>query len=312
MPHTDYLRFANYSDSLHKLISGRNCSLLASGVQRRHFGVEVECCDYTMYDESILDYDTGRDACAALFSPFQEDFTDLFHIKEDCSLCGRSFEMVTAPMTMKLLKMLDWSKFFEAIRSQDYIQTDFNDYDKAGIHVHVNRKSFDKPFEAAVNALLFISDNEDIIRRFARRAPGTWDSWCAVPSWANDEDLLEAIDAASAGDYSEFGHEWTKRFDTAETRYRCVNFRSTDTWELRIFNSTLDSQDMYNILDFTDALWQLCDKSYYDIDLDQMHDKLLELGNPIAAELMYNPPEDEDVYDNYSERWEHEDDSEDW
>lgn len=309
MSHTDYLRFANYSDNLHKLISGRNCSLLASGVQRRHFGVEVECCDYSRYDDSVLDSYTGREACRGLFSPFQEDFTDFFDVKEDCSLCGRSFEMVTAPMTMKLLKKLDWDKFFSTIRQENYHQTDFNDYDKAGIHVHVNRKSFDKPFEAAVNALLFISDHENVIRRFARRSPGTWDSWCSVPSWAGCG-LPEAIKLAASGDYYDFGN-MLARFPTQESRYRCVNFCSPNTWELRIFNSTLDSQTMYNILDFTDALWQLCDKPYYDIDLDQMHDKLLELGNPVAAELMYNPPEDVDIYDDYEE-FKEDDENEVW
>ena len=313
MPHTCGLAFANYSKNLNRLLLGRNCSVLASGLQRRHFGVELEFCDYTSRYESEVDYDTAYAAINSLFEPINadSDSTSLFEVKDDGSLYGNAFEFVTSPMTMNLLRMLNWEDFFDVIKANNYIQTDFNECDKAGIHVHVNRKSLQYPFNAAVNALLFITANEDTIRRFARRAQPTWDSWCATPYCLEDGQLSEAIAYAEEGNYSVFGGGFGKKFRTDETRYRCVNFMSNNTWELRIFNSTLKAKDMYNILDFTDALWQVCDTETYDMSLEKMADKLHELGNDEVANYMFEPPEEEWVCDDYSYRWDEEEDDDD-
>ena len=296
MPSTENLLFANYSNKLGKIIVGRNCSLLDNGLQRRHFGVEIEACDYASGD-GYVDYDTAEDAVFCLFDPF--DTKDgLYDIKDDCSLVGNHFEMVTSPMTMSLLKGLNWPDFFDALLANGYKQTDFNDYDKAGIHVHVNRKSLSHPFEAAVNALAFITENEDTIRRFARRARSNWDDWCTTPyELYNHLDRFK--EEIANGDYSSFGWEYNSPIQVDETRYRAVNFCSDRTWELRIFNSTLDSQDMYNILDFAEALWDLADTDHYDMSIESMHDKLIELGNPVAASQMYKPPIDTRISDDY-------------
>ena len=178
MPSTTNLMFANFSSKLGRIITGRNCSLLEDGRQRRHFGVEIEACDYARH--SYVDEETAYDAINELFSPFDIG-ENLFEVKDDCSLAGNHFEMVTSPMTMSLLRGLDWEDFFKLLRNADYKQTDFNEYDKAGIHVHVNRQSLHHPFEAAVNALAFITENDDTIRRFARRSQGQWNDWCGTP-----------------------------------------------------------------------------------------------------------------------------------
>lgn len=316
MPHTTGLLFANYSKNLGRLITGRNCSLLADGRQRRHFGVEIECCDYTRRNESYVDYDTAYEAINSLFEPIgaDGDSNNLYDIHDDCSLWGNAFEFVTSPMTMDLLRKLNWEDFFDVIAHNDYVYNDFNSYDKAGIHVHVNKRSLKYPFEAAVNALLFITQNRNTIRRFARRNTYTWDDWCATPYWAHEGNRLNrAIEFAKAGDYSKFGSGFDAEFDTDETRYRCVNFQSSQTWELRIFNSTLRAQDMYNILDFTDALWDMCDKpNFEDINIVVMNKKLTALGNTEAADYMFYPPEDINPYEDYSSRWvENEEDEED-
>ena len=146
MPATTDLLFANFSNKLGRIITGRNCSLLDDGRQRRHFGVEIEACDYA--SSSYLDEDTAYGAINELFSPFDSIGEDLFKVKDDCSLVGNHFEMVTSPMTMNLLKSLNWEDFFSLLRNADYKQTNFNEYDKAGIHVHVNRRSLHHPFEA--------------------------------------------------------------------------------------------------------------------------------------------------------------------
>lgn len=295
MPSTENLCFANYSQKLGRIIMGRNCSLLEDGRQRRHFGVEIEACDYSSFDD--VDNETANNALHCLFSPFNE-MNGLCEIKDDCSLVGNHFEVVTAPMTMKLLKGLDWADFFDVIRAAGYQQTNFNKEDVAGIHVHVNRKSLHHPFEAAVNALTFITANEDRIRRFARRSKVQWDEWCSSPyDLANYPDRF--ISKITEGDYSSFGWEYDFPVQVNATRYSSVNFCSHNTWELRIFNSTLNAQDMYNILDFADALWELADTDHYEMSIESMYSKLKELGNLTAANEMLCPPNDTCVDDDY-------------
>lgn len=296
MPSTTDLMFANFSSKLGRIITGRNCSLLDDGRQRRHFGIEIEACDYAR--NSYVDDETASDAIYELFSSFP-GFEELSEVKDDCSLVGNHFEMVTSPMTMSLLRGLDWEDFFRVLRNADYKQTDFNEYDKAGIHVHVNRRSLYHPFEAAVNALAFITENEDTIRRFARRSQNQWNDWCGTP-YLLYNDIDEYLDEIKNGDYSAFGWEHTSNIRVDGTRYQSVNFCSSRTWELRIFNSTLEAEDMRNILDFADALWTLADTDSYDMSIEAMHNKLLELGNPIAANLMYEPPKDTHVSYDYS------------
>ena len=309
MPSTTNLMFANFSSKLGRIITGRNCSLLEDGRQRRHFGVEIEACDYARH--SYVDEETAYDAINELFSPFDIG-ENLFEVKDDCSLAGNHFEMVTSPMTMSLLRGLDWEDFFKLLRNADYKQTDFNEYDKAGIHVHVNRQSLHHPFEAAVNALAFITENDDTIRRFARRSQSQWNDWCGTPYRLADyiDNYLEEV---KNGDYSSFGWEYTSPIRVDDTRYQAVNFCSSRTWELRIFNSTLEAEDMRNILDFADALWALADTDRYDMSIESMHNKLLELGNPIAANQMYEPPKDTHASDDYSYCDEDEyDEDDDW
>lgn len=309
MPATTDLLFANFSNKLGRIITGRNCSLLDDGRQRRHFGVEIEACDYAR--KFHVDEETASDAIYELFSPFP-GCEELSKIKDDYSLAGNHFEMVTSPMTMNLLKSLNWEDFFNVLRTANYRQTNFNEYDKAGIHVHVNRRSLHHPFEAAVNALAFITENEDTIRRFARRSQSQWNDWCRTP-YRLYNDIDEYLAELKNGDYSAFGCEYTSNIRVDDTRYQAVNFCSSRTWELRIFNSTLEAEDMRNILDFADALWTLADTDHYDMSLESMHNKLLELGNVIAANQMYEPPKDTHASDDYDYRDDDEyDEDDDW
>lgn len=311
MPNTTDLMFANFSSKLGRIITGRNCSLLDDGRQRRHFGVEIEACDYARH--TYMDDETASDAIYELFSPFDIG-EDLFRIKDDCSLVGNHFEMVTSPMTMSLLRGLNWEDFFRVLRNAHYKQTNFNEYDKAGIHVHVNRRSLHHPFEAAVNALAFITENEDTIRRFARRSQSQWNDWCGTP-YRLYNDIDEYLDEIKNGDYDAFGWDYTSNIRVNDTRYQAVNFCSSTTWELRIFNSTLEAEDMRNILDFADALWTLADTDHYDMSLESMHNKLLELGNPTAANQVYEPPKDTHVSYDYSYEYRDEDEydeDDDW
>lgn len=309
MPATTDLYFANFSTKLGTVITGRNCSLIYDGRQRRHFGVEIEACDYARH--SYVDDETASDAIYELFSPFS-GCEELSKVKDDCSLAGNHFEMVTSPMTITLLRILNWEGFFRVLRNADYKQTDFNEYDKAGIHVHVNRRSLNHPFEAAVNALAFITENDDTIRRFARRSQSQWNDWCSTP-YQLYNGIDEYLNEIKNGDYSAFGWEYTSNIRVDNTRYQSVNFCSSRTWELRIFNSTLKAEDMRNILDFADALWTLADTDHYDMSIESMHNKLLELGNPTAANQMYEPPKDTHASDDYSYCDEDEyDEDDDW
>ena len=301
MPHTHNLYFADYSKELNELLTKKNATILSDGRQARYFGVEVEVCDYTS-DDDTTDYFTGETSVDHLLHPIgcSSQNRTIYSVKRDGSLEGNSFEMVTAPMTMSLLKKLDWDGFFDYIRSCHYRQTDFNIYDCAGIHIHINRNSLKQYGRSVINALLFITEHYHTMRMFSRRSAYTWYEWCGTPSCLeNRYNLKNAISHAKNGDYSVFGSA-ERLYNILESRYQSVNLLSPDTWEIRIFNSTLKGKDMYNILDFVDVLWELCDTPTYTITMDKVIKALIDRGNTDCANLISNPSNTKDVKDDYS------------
>lgn len=313
-----YLKFANFSRDMERIITGRNCSLLEElnnngrRMQRRHFGVEVEACDYTRSCAEIDEW-TADDAISALFDTVPDSEDMLFDYGEDCSLFGNCFELRTAPMTMKLLKALDWDAFFGTLKDNNYRQSDFNTCDRAGIHVHVNKASLKYPKESAINATLLVAENYELLRKFARRSRDEFERWAANPTWVRDS-LDSAISKAYYGDYSEFADGFVN-FPMYESRYRAINVTNNETYECRMFNSTLNGQDMIDILDFVDALWTVCDRPVYDMGMSDVLNYIKSVGNYHAYDKLTNPPEGKDVYYDWLDMYcedEEEDEDDDW
>lgn len=141
---------------------------------------------------------------------------EIGYLKEDGSVTG--FEIVTHPMSYEYaMRNFPWRLLRELYDNGAHE----NSYD-AGLHVHVSRKGFSSPAHI-YRWLQFFYRNPDDIQGLARR-----DS----PQWARFSDSHRA----------EF-----RNFATGERygdRYQAVNVLNRDTFEVRVFASSLDRRDV--------------------------------------------------------------------
>lgn len=308
------------STGLYNLLSGRASSLLKDGTnrQRRHFGIEYEAAKYNGFDDTF-DEESALDAIYTLGQHVNYRPEDLFEIKSDCSLNGDSFEIATAPMTESVLKVLDWDAMFEYLEQNGYKTSDFNRRACNGIHCHVNKRSFSYVKQAGVNAELFMAENYDLIRRFARRHRYNFSRWSSFhPIWGG-ADTDDLIHSASRGEYDEFleNRDW---YDNSvagsyvslnDNRYRAVNFTNPDTYEIRIFNATLDASVMEAIIDFNILIWDMADAPKYEISLEDFLAEARRRGMYNLVDQLENPYEGPDIDEGLIECTRHDDYDED-
>ncbi|WP_249645284.1 amidoligase family protein [Nocardia sputi] len=150
---------------------------------------------------------------------------DLAYLKEDGSIsCG--FELVTHPMSYEYaLAQFPWQLLNRLRLLGCY--TD----DGVGIHVHVSRAGFSSPAHA-YRWLKFVYRNEDSVTTLARRS-STW----AQFSPQQRSSALEYAKGGQAG----YG------------RYQAINVCPEDTFELRVFASSLHPQQVQAALAFAAA-----------------------------------------------------------
>ncbi|MCC3328322.1 hypothetical protein [Nocardia abscessus] len=150
---------------------------------------------------------------------------DLAYLKEDGSIsCG--FELVTHPMSYEYaLARFPWQLLNRLRLLGCY--TD----DGVGIHVHLSRAGFSCPAHA-YRWLKFVYRNEDPVITLARRAS----------SWAE----FSPQQRSSAQDYA-------KGSQDGYGRYQAINVCPEDTFELRVFASSLHPQQVQAALAFAAA-----------------------------------------------------------
>ncbi|BDU00976.1 MULTISPECIES: hypothetical protein [Nocardia] len=150
---------------------------------------------------------------------------DLAYLKEDGSIsCG--FELVTHPMSYEYaLERFPWQLLNRLRLLGCY--TD----DGVGIHVHVSRAGFSSPAHA-YRWLKFVYRNEESVTTLARRS-STW----AQFSPQQRSSALEYAKGGQAG----YG------------RYQAINVCPEDTFELRVFASSLHPQQVQAALAFAAA-----------------------------------------------------------
>lgn len=161
---------------------------------------------------------SGLTDCARLAT---EHLGGLGYLKDDSSIsCG--FEIVTHPMTHQYAaESFPWA-MLEELRAADCSSNN------VGLHVHVSRAGFDGVDHAA-RWLNFIFASEVGVVKIARRQSS---EWARFSNW--DPGRAESI---------------ARREDYGPARYMAVNCQNSETFELRVFASTLDRIELKSALD---------------------------------------------------------------
>lgn len=168
-------------------------------------------------------YGRGMDDCLDTISQWLPP--DLAYVKEDSSL-NEGFELVTHPMSHA------WASAHFPWHILSKLKSDgARDASSAGLHVHVNRTAFDGPCHI-YRWLKLIYRNESDVIRIARRNSGQWAAF--------QSNYRKRIKDYAKGDYR------------AE-RYSAVNVQNADTFEVRVFASTLDEDELRASLDLVAA-----------------------------------------------------------
>ena len=169
---------------------------------------------------------------------------DNIYICTDSSVEG--FEIISQPMTIRYFNEVYFPKYLEAF---DYMKShSFNGEDEGGMHIHFRIPCLNKYMVARLNNIIYgTMDDIEILTRISRRTCSSFERWC------------------DAHDRKYSTQEILHRFDSSAipTIYRAVDGRNvalnwdssrTETYELRMFNSTMDVQKYLASVEFVIAL----------------------------------------------------------
>ncbi|WP_245717143.1 hypothetical protein [Nocardia mikamii] len=156
-----------------------------------------------------------------------DQLNDIGYLKEDGSIQPCGYELVTHPMSYEFARQwFPWSLLNRLRLLGAYTDT------SVGIHVHVSRAGFSSPAHT-YRWLKFVYRNESHVKALARR-----DS----EQWAVFDPGARARAAAHA------------KGDTGGAfRYQAINVCPEDTFELRVFASSLHAREVQAALAFADA-----------------------------------------------------------
>jgi hypothetical protein len=148
----------------------------------------------------------------------------LGYLKVDSSI-GNGFEIVTHPMSYEwAMTNFPWQMLTQ-LHECGCVATD-----NTGIHVHVSRAGFTSPCHT-YRWMKFIYRNERQVKTVARRSS---DEWAAFTDH----------DRKAVKDYAKGARGY---------RYRAINTNNDDTFELRVFASSLDPAEVKAALGFAAA-----------------------------------------------------------
>jgi len=152
--------------------------------------------------------------------------TDVCYLKSDGSI-NMGFEIVTHPMSYTwALDNFPW-EMLTALHDAGA-----RTHDAVGIHVHLSRKGFVSPTHV-YKWMKFIYRNSEKVTVVAGRDSYEWASF-------DPDDRANIKHYCKGNGYS-------------ASRYRAINVANTDTFELRIFRSSLDPHQVKASLGFAHA-----------------------------------------------------------
>ena len=170
------------------------------------------------------------------------------YFMNDGSLCD-GFEVATMPATLKAhmdTNIFDYPRMFDAAKAMGFYG---HDTDNSGIHVHVNRDFFGDSrglqFYQASKIAYLIENLWDKFERFSRREIHQLDQW------ARKKDMK--YEYKSAGN----SLEESLSIEYDGDRYVAFNITKSNTFEFRIFRSTLNIETYYAILQLVSNLSNL-------------------------------------------------------
>ena len=186
-----------------------------------YLGMELEVeASYSIYEE---DTNKGEIYAASVMDRLGETVW----IQEDSSI-GNGFEITTHPMAY------DWAmQHFPFDVLSELASEGCYTNGNVGIHVHVSRNAFASDSHV-YRWMKFIYRNEPQVVRLARRANGEWASF--------DDYYRKRIRLYAKKD-DRYGGE-------GDTRYRAINSNGADTFEVRVFASSLKPEEVKAALAF--------------------------------------------------------------
>ena len=168
-------------------------------------------------DMRDADYDDDDILADAL-----HDFSGDIYCKGDGSLSSEGVEIVTHPATIGYHRhRMDWPEICAIAKRHGYRSSDIS---SCGIHIHVNRNNLSKL--DCIKLGFFFNTYRSFIAKVTRRRNNTW----------------ARLTTKKLKNYGQ------------SRRYEAVNFRNSETVEIRAFKGTLNPDTILASLEFTHSL----------------------------------------------------------
>ena len=169
---------------------------------------------------------------------------DNMYICNDSSVEG--FEIISQPMTIRYFNEVYFPKYLEAF---EYMKShNFTGEDEGGMHIHFRIPCLNKNMVARLNNIIYgTMDDIEILTRISRRTCSSFERWCDARD--RKYSTQEILDRFGSPDR-------TPIYKAVDGRNVTLNWDSsrTETYELRMFNSTIDVQEYLASVEFVIAL----------------------------------------------------------
>ena len=163
----------------------------------------------------------------------------------DGSLDETGIEMITQPMSKDFWDNFDFEGWFQELNNVDTVA---HDSENCGLHVHISKTAFgrntDEQKECAGRVIHIMSEFKEQLTLLARRNSDRWAIYADEDGYTkNQNNFLKHHKniGANLSDKKNYNNE-TKRLCemVADDRYKALNVRNRDTYEFRIFRSTIN------------------------------------------------------------------------
>lgn len=194
------------------------------GECKKYIGTEVETEKGDYEERKDFTYEFGE----------EEEY--IYQMK-DGSLDSDGIECITMPMSYNFWKEYDFEGWMQGLVERG---ARAHDTENCGLHVHLSREwindggKYDEYQLAIVGRIRqFISDNAEVIKRFARRGE---ERWCAYSKPFSDKKELEGLST------DEVNKKFAEKANDVTDRYQALNNKNSKTIEFRIFKGTLNPE----------------------------------------------------------------------
>lgn len=176
-----------------------------------------------------LEVQTGRSNRSDMARLVQDTLGSMAYMKTDSSIEGDGFEIVTHPMSYDFML-----EKFPTSLLQELSGRGARPHVSCGMHVHVSRDGFTSASHQ-FKWMKFIYKNQSAIEAIARRQAGHWASF-AGPQERHSMDMKHFAKGAYGGE-----------------RYQAINASNANTFEVRVFRSTLSPRKFMAGIGLVDA-----------------------------------------------------------